>query len=123
MTEPNTSTICSEPDTTLAGNCSDDDIKPTGNCSDELKIPVPANTCTEPLTKPAGKFAKLSKSTCSEPEITSSPPGLSTEPLTIPSPKSVAYLLSKSECNCADDDIIPAGSCSEDERIPVLPKT
>ena len=85
--------------------------------------PLPANTCIEPLTKPAGKFVKLSKSTCSEPEITPSPPGLSTEPLTIPSPKSVAYLASNSVVNCADDDIIPPGSCSEDERIPVLPKT
>ena len=48
--------------------------------------------------------------------------GLSTEPLTIPSPNSLPYLLSKSVYNCADADINPAGSCSEDESIPLLPK-
>ena len=66
-------------------------------------------------------------------DITPSPTGLSTEPLTIPSPSSLPYLASNSVVSCAPDTkpdsnkgncwellINPPGSCSEPLNIPLL---
>ena len=82
---------------------------PLGSCdtNEPLKIPVPSNVLmTEPLTTPVP-----SKVLNTEPLKTPVPSNvLITEPLTTPSPLALIYRVSNSVVNCADEEIVPAGT-------------